>query len=115
MASIQDIGDLVESFVSGELSAAEFANSFRSLFQSALKSQDPFSKSYALAVHAQISHHFNGLTSEQDLRANLEPFRSVLLNVTITCVSYYMPSRPLKLNEAFAVNELGQMVELIQR
>jgi hypothetical protein len=66
-------------------------------------------------VHAQISHHFNGLTSEQDLRANLEPFRSVLLNVTITCVSYSMPSRPLKLNEAFAVNELGQMVELIQR
>ena len=62
MASIQDIGDLVESFVSGELSAAEFANSFRSLFQSALKSQDPFSKSYALAVHAQRGDCSNALS-----------------------------------------------------
>jgi len=108
MASIQDIGVLVESFVSGKISAADFANSFRPVFQSALKSPDQGFKSFALAIHAQISHHFNGLISEQDFKTNMESFRPSSVVVT---VSY--PAPPSALNEAWAVKESGELEPLV--
>jgi hypothetical protein len=109
MASIQDIDDLIESFSSGRISPAEFANSFRSVFQSALKSSDSDFRSFALVIHAQISHHFNGLISEDDFRTNIASFR---MGQPTVVVSVSHPVRPAPLNEAWSLEKGGQLVSL---
>ncbi len=50
MVGIQDIDIFIERFSSGRISSAEFANEFRPVLQSALKSNEPFFKEFALAV-----------------------------------------------------------------
>lgn len=72
MLSVQDVRDLVSNYVSGDIAAADFANSFAPVLKVALKSRDKAVKDLALAIHAQISHHFNGLAPEQEFRSNLE-------------------------------------------
>lgn len=91
MISIQEIRKLVLSYLSGEISASEFANSYTPLFGSSLKSNDDSVRKLSLAVHAQISHFFNGLISEGDLRLKLrtlaEPINYVVgapvMNVSV--------------------------------
>lgn len=73
MASAQDIRDLVSSYIARKISASDFANRFSPVLRAAIKSRDKSVKELALAVHAQISHHFNGFIPEEEFRSNLEP------------------------------------------
>jgi hypothetical protein len=71
MASAQDIRELVLSYISGEISASDFANRFNPVFHAAIKSNDNSVKDLAFVVHAQISHYFHSLISESIFRENL--------------------------------------------
>jgi len=73
MASVQNIREMVSSYVSGEVSAADFANRFTPVLMDAIKSGDDVAKQIALAVHAQISEYFNGLISEDEFLVGLSP------------------------------------------
>jgi hypothetical protein len=72
MASVQDIRDLLSRYVDGKISASELANCFAPVLDAALKSGDNSVRQFALAVHAQISFHFNGLICEAEMRSSLE-------------------------------------------
>lgn len=73
MASAQDIRELVLSYVSGEISASDFANRYAPVLKAVIKSRDNSVKELALIVHAQISHYFNGFIPEDEFRSNLQP------------------------------------------
>jgi hypothetical protein len=108
MASIQNISDLVESFVSGKLPFLEFANKFAPIFKSALKS-DPDVRMVALAVHAEISHHYHGLISQDELESRLAPYGSVL-NEPVVSYFYPAPVAPPNPIQAFAPDSKGELV-----
>lgn len=93
MASVRDIRDLVNSYVAGE-SAADFANRFAPVLRAAIKSQDEAAKKLALAVHAEIAHYFNGFISEEDMRANLEPFADLNQGVPSVSVEVFRAYEP---------------------
>jgi hypothetical protein len=79
MASIQNISNLVEGFVSGEVPAKEFANGFVPIFKSALKS-DEYVRAVALAVHAQISHYFHAVITYPVASAPPNPHQAFVLD-----------------------------------
>jgi len=87
MASAQDIRILVLSYVSGEISAPEFANRYAPILKAVIKSRDNSVKELALAVHVQVSHYFNGLISENQFRSNLRPLSEEPVNVVIGVLS----------------------------
>lgn len=77
MASVQNIRDLVSNYISGSISAADFANSFTPVLGDAVASKEESVKDLALAVHAEISQFFNGLSSENEMRLRLAPIGDV--------------------------------------
>ena len=109
MASIQNVSELVESFVDGNISASEFANNFAPIFKSALKSQDAYHRGIALTIHSQISHYFNALISEDELKASVAPY-GVGLNRTIVSIIYSPKNDPLETQLAFCVDERGELI-----
>jgi hypothetical protein len=74
MVSAQDIRGMVSSYIQGQVSAADFANRCSPMLQAAIRSSNSSAKQLALAVHAQISHYFHALISEDEFIANLRPF-----------------------------------------
>jgi hypothetical protein len=110
MISIQNISELVEGFVSGGIPASDLANSFALIFKSALKS-DPSVRAVALEVHAQISHYFHALISEDELRSNLHPYGALILQPKMTFV-YPIPVAPPNPYQAFALDEEGELVPI---
>ena len=78
MASVQDIRNLASSCASREISPSDLANRFTPVLRAAIKSQDPAVKRLALDVHAQVSHYFHGLISEEELLLRLGLFTKPL-------------------------------------
>jgi len=83
MASAQDIRKLVLRYVSGEISASDFANHSAPILKAAIKSHETSAKKLALAVHAQVAHYFNGLVLEGEFRSNLKLMSQEPVNVMI--------------------------------
>jgi hypothetical protein len=60
---------LISQYVSGKLTAAEFANQFTPL--EIMDFRQRWRDQLVLAVHAQISQYFHGLILEEEFRSNL--------------------------------------------
>ena len=105
MSDVHKTRELVEGYVSENMSAADFANSFTPILNFALKSTDQPARELAVAVHAYISHYFHGLIAEQQLRSNLA---SVCDVSSVYPMVVTMPT-PSEKFEAFAVGDCGQL------
>jgi hypothetical protein len=105
MASVQDVRNLVSSYISGEISASDLANSFTPILKAAISSKDLAFKDVALAVHAQVAGFFNGLISEEALLANLKPIGD-LAKQGLVSFSYQVvnviESQPVASNPGFS-------------
>jgi hypothetical protein len=106
MSSVQKIRELVNDYISEEVSVAGFANDFTPLLSVALRSQDQPSRELAVAIHTYISHYFHGLIPEQEMRSHLSSLCELksVYSVTVT-----MPTLSGKF-EVFAVDECGELI-----
>ena len=112
MASIQEIRELVENYIAGDILVSDLRDGFMSHLKPASVSQDEKLKSFAFGVHALISNYFHGLFSEQDLYYQLAPF-SKLGKGEFGIVSAAAAGIPSELHlhpAAFALDEAGELI-----